>query len=404
MRRVWHVSIKEQKMDTSIQKVSDYMRSERVWSSFAEVVGSHNAGAYISSVLLSVASSTKLQECASASIYISALRAATLRLSVDPSTGQAYLVPFGGKATLIVGYKGLYDMAVRTGRYRYINVTPIYEGETIQPDRISGLVTPTSLGGSKKSDKVIGWLGAFEMNPERGQSLGYTHTLYMTVEEIHAHAQKYSKSYSYKDSGWQTDPAAMERKTVLRLLLRKWGYLDPSDIQALESIEAEPEAIDVEAMVDNGHNGHHKSEGELMADLGYGEKPQVGRDDGEERPYTPEALRSRIADRATYHKVKKTPANKNLAQVMAINLDECFAGDERHEDMRHAVVFYLCGRESLKDIETCYLLALKDWLNPTQDNGGAWQVEAVAATEARAVFTAAIAASGNMTLPGLEEK
>jgi len=256
----------------AIQKVSSYMRSDSVKERFAEVVGSHNAGSYISSALLAVASSPKLQECRMESIYLSAMRAATLRLSVDPGTGEAYLVPYGGNATLIVGYKGLYDMAVRTGKYRYINTGRVYEGEIVEEERISGF---HSITGKAISKKTIGWIAAFEMNPERGQRYGLAKTLYMTKEEIHEHARKYSKSYSFKDSGWQTDPEAMERKTVLRLILRRWGYLDPADMTVLRSIEAEPDSIDAEytdaPIPQEMKEIEKRSEAQLLQELGYGE-------------------------------------------------------------------------------------------------------------------------------------
>lgn len=226
---------------SAIQKVSTYLRSETVKERFAEVVGGHNAGPYISSVLLAVANdqSGNLSKCTPESIYISALRAATLRLSVDPAPGQAYLVPFKGQATLIVGYKGLVDMAVRTGKYRYINVGPVYEGEKVEVNRISGF---HSISGEKTSDAVIGWLGAFEL------FTGYGKTFYMTVEEIHKHAQQYSKGYDRADSAWKTSREMMEKKTVLRLMLRRWGYLDPSDVAALEETE-QASIIDAQAYI-----------------------------------------------------------------------------------------------------------------------------------------------------------
>jgi len=216
----------------AIQKVSNYLRSDIVRERFVEVVGNGNAGPYLSSVMLAVANdqSGNLAKCDPKSIYISALRAATLRLSVDPSTGQAYLVPFGNTATLIVGYKGLQDMAVRTGKYRYINVGPVYDGEEVEVNRISGF---HSLSGTKKGNQIIGWLAAFELFS------GFGKTMYMTVEEIHEHAKKYSKAYKSSHSGWVTDTRAMERKTVLRLLLRRWGYLDPTDVSTLEELEKE---------------------------------------------------------------------------------------------------------------------------------------------------------------------
>ena len=226
-------------MTGEIERVSKFFSDDIVRTKFRDVLGG-SAGSYIASVVLAVANSDKLQKCTPRSIYSAALQAATLRLSVDPSTGQAYLVPFKDKATLIVGYKGLYDLAVRTGKYRYINVGKVYEGEVVAEDRLSGF---HSLSGGKDSDIIIGWIAAFEMNN------GYAKTIYMTVDEIHKHAQKYAKAYDLPTSGWKTDTKAMERKTVLRLLLRRWGYLDPTDVGVLEEVEEASNGDVIDAVV-----------------------------------------------------------------------------------------------------------------------------------------------------------
>lgn len=262
-----------------MQVVNRFFLSPAVRARFMEILGKQNAGPYIASVLIAVGSSDKLMKCSLPSIFHSAERAATLRLSVDPSTGQAYLVPFAGKCTLIVGYKGLYDMAVRTEKYTLINVHEIYEGQVITPDPFTGEITRESLSGGPTSKKVIGWLGVFIMRSTM------SHTLYMTVEEIHAHAKHYSKSYSYPDSGWQTNVDAMERKTVLRLLLRRWGYLDPVDKLALEAAEAAEDEEETIADLQNlgvidgewsdpvpVEERPKPSEAELMHNLGYGKK------------------------------------------------------------------------------------------------------------------------------------
>jgi recombination protein RecT len=255
----------------SEQSITQYMRNDLVKSRFAEVVGDRNAGAYIASVLLAVANdqSGLLRQASPESIYISALRAASLRLSVDPSTGQAYLVPFRNKgtmtATLIIGYKGLYDMAIRTGRYRYINVGKVYEGEIAEEDRISGF---HRLEGRRTGNAIIGWIGAFEMTN------GYGKTIYMTIEEIHAHAKRYSKSYTNSGSLWQCDPKVMERKTVLRMLLRRWGYLDPADVAVIDSVDEDNQGIELETVdIETGeiHTPEPRNEEQLMNDLGYGD-------------------------------------------------------------------------------------------------------------------------------------
>ena len=47
----------------------------------------------------------------------------------------------------------------------------------------------------------------------------------MSKEEIENHAKKFSKTYSYKGSSWQTNFNTMAKKTVLKLLLSKFGIL-----------------------------------------------------------------------------------------------------------------------------------------------------------------------------------
>jgi len=365
------------------------MRSDLVKERFSDVLGRQNAGPYIASVILAVANDPKLQECQPESIYISAMRAATLRLSVDPSTGQAYLVPFGGKATLIVGYKGLHDMAVRTGKYRYINAGPIYEGVTVELDSISGF---HSLIGNPTSKVIVGWLGAFQM------LAGYSHTMYMTVEEIHDHAKKYSKSYGHKLSGWQTDPQAMERKTVLRLLLRRWGYLDPSDATVLESIEGDPDSIDVEPINDQQSDHAGRSEDEILHDLGYdspekasAHEPEVEPDakiNG--RPYPSETVKAKITEMVAKNKDAKI--HENHRKVVASVLDTTFNGEKT---MRYELCQWLVGVSSTKKMTAAQVRALLTWLGV--DRFEDIPSEYVIA-EARSCHTAALEAGGQAKL------
>lgn len=268
--------------------IAKYMRRDEIVERFAETLGQGNAGPYITSVLLAVNASEKLQECTLQSIAASALRAASLRLSVDPDTGQAYLVPFkvGGvmTCTLIVGYKGLYDMAVRTGRYRYIHVAPMHEGAVVTEDPITGFHKIEEVGD--KNGRIVGWLGSFQMMN------GYSKTIYLSVEEVQAHGKRYSKTYDRPDSKWKTEPAKMERKTVLRILLRKWGYLDPTDASLLAVVEhAEDEAIEAEFNLEEpspeaeAQEVTPRTEAQRKAELGFG--------NGDHKPDPADAFRKR---------------------------------------------------------------------------------------------------------------
>jgi len=211
--------------------IREFLGKNYIQKSFADVLGDdRSAQAHIKSVLIAVLESSKLQECTHESIYASALRAATLRLSVDPAKRQAYLIPYGKKCTLQVSYKGLYDLAIRTNKYRYINVYKIYEGQEIIEEFPSGFHRPD---GQKKNNTVIGLLGAYEL------IAGFGKTIYMTIDEIHDHKKKYSKSWDDPKSTWSTNHEIMEYKTVLRRLLGTYGTFDESDQAILDEIEAE---------------------------------------------------------------------------------------------------------------------------------------------------------------------
>jgi recombination protein RecT len=270
-------------MENSFLAIKEYGRSPEIIERFAEIVGKHNAGGYVQSAILAVANNEALQKCTPQSIFASALRAATVQLLCEPSLGQAYLVPFKDKATFIIGYKGLYQLALRTGKYRFINVSSIYEGELIFEDRFTGEV---SLEGGKTSSTVIGYLASFQLTS------GFSKSFYMTVDEIHAHADKYSKSVNYASSPWKTNRVEMERKTVLRLLLSRYGYLDPKDAMAIsddpESDEALPEADDVTII-----EGESKPLKQIVEDLGFesDEEPEL-EDEQELEDTTPSASMS----------------------------------------------------------------------------------------------------------------
>ncbi len=288
-----------------MDKLRAYMRSDDMLARFAEVVGSNNASAYVSSVLLAVASNEALMACSPASIATAALRAATLRLSCDPSIGQAYPVPFKGKATLVIGYKGLKDMAIRTGRYRYLHVARVYDGQVVQEDQLRGV---HNIVGARKADApVIGYLLYFELTN------GFSKTFYMTTVEILEHAKQYSKSYARSDSPWKTSTDAMMAKTVLRVGLSRWGYLDPNDVMVMGQIDDTGDVYDVEP--GDVSDRTPKDEQKIMGELGFDEpEPQ------QEVPAEQDAQPEQPAQTPEPAKLAATPApasqtNRQLIKV-----------------------------------------------------------------------------------------
>lgn len=230
-------------MTSNLATIKQYGKSKEVTQRFIDAVGNaREAGAFIQSALLAVAQSPALQECTPESIMSSALRAATIGLYCDPSIGHAYIVPYKGKAQLIIGYKGLQQLALRTNKYLCINASSIYEGQVVEEDQLTG---KTSIRGFPKPPTVIGYVAYFQLKN------GYSKSLYMTVEEIDEHKKRYSKGWQRQDSAWQTNPKEMAMKTVLRLLLSRYGYLDPK-AQAIMAIDDSSDDENIIEIRDDG--------------------------------------------------------------------------------------------------------------------------------------------------------
>lgn len=217
------------RQESGMTRIRDFMLSPEVKTRFTDMMGK-SAIYYLNQVLIVVANSNSLQQCEPQSILIAAMRAASLKLSVDPSSGQAWIIPYKGKATFQLGYRGVYELAMRTNLYRFINMIDVYEGETLTENRMTGMHT---LSGHRTSNKITHWMLYFQLLN------GFEKTFVMSVEEIDKHARRYSQAYSDTRSKWN-DPIErpkMEKKTVLVNGLRKWGRFNPGDVEILDEIE-----------------------------------------------------------------------------------------------------------------------------------------------------------------------
>jgi len=368
------------------QSLREYMRSTEITTRFAEVVGKSEANSFISSVLIAVASNDDLKKCEMQSIVSAALRSATLKLSVDPATGYAYLVPYGSQATLVVGYKGLYQMAIRTNKYRFIHVSEIFEGEQAVENRITG---EYALSGTKKSDKVIGIMGYFELLK------GYKKYLYMTMAEIEAHAKKFSKGYESTRAGnvWKTNRRSMEKKTVLRLLLNRWADLagvSMADIDAdgdfsnlPEPADAEPaKPVDVKkTLKEMGFESDDEPiEGEFEPETSSQEAPPekkveepvqpVDPNARPKRPYDPEYLKKALIEMALKFQKDKTLLKPTDRAALLPQMRMLFAGIKEDKELAVKVLVFLTGQDNSTSLEDHEILAIKSWMDTKPTESG----------------------------------
>lgn len=196
------------------------VNNDLVRAKFREVLGK-NAEAFVGSLLSLVKSNDLLLKAAPNTVIAAAMQAATLKLPINQNLGLAYIVPYWNskakenQAQFQMGWKGFVQLAERTGQYKTINASPVYEGQIEDIDFVTGNI----IKGKKISDVVVGYVAYIEFLN------GFSKTFYMDKDEMERHAMKYSQSYKKGFGVWKDNFDAMALKTVLKLLISKYGIM-----------------------------------------------------------------------------------------------------------------------------------------------------------------------------------
>lgn len=194
--------------------LANLLSGDKVKNRFNEILGAKAPG-FISSVLSVANNNALLKKTKPQSVLNSAVIAATLDLPINQNLGFAYIVPYNDEAQFQLGYKGLIQLAMRSGQYKTINVNEVYEGEITKVNRFTGDYE----FGEKVSDKVVGYMAYFKLVN------GFEKYLYMTTEDAEKHGKRYSQTFKRGGGLWSTDFDAMAKKTCLKMLLSKFGIL-----------------------------------------------------------------------------------------------------------------------------------------------------------------------------------
>lgn len=226
---------------------------------------------FIAAITSAVGINPALQECDSKSIIAGALLGESLNLSPSPQLGQYYLVPFKQKekrdragnviepactkATFVLGYKGMLQLALRSGAYEKLTVLEIKEGEFKGYDPLNEEIDVKIITNPNERQKkeTVGYYAMFEYHD------GYKKKLYWTKEQMMHHADRYSKAFSAEDyeriqrgevpekdmwkysSYWYTDFDGMAKKTMLRQLISHWGDTSAENIRV--AVESDGESM-----------------------------------------------------------------------------------------------------------------------------------------------------------------
>lgn len=219
-----------------------------------------------------VGESDDLLRCTWESLALAITDAASLGLAIGRGvTANAYLVPFRDtkrgitEAVLIIGYKGMIDLARRSPQCRHIHYDVVREGDAFC---LSHTIRGSSYEHTPSTDPSAGRKITHAYVGGELQS-GGTFLVCMTRDDLEAHGKKYSKKYSDPESVWKNAPEVAYIKTVIRrafsrrlmpMAVTDWRVIEKS-IKAEDVIEGSYEYID-EPMP-------------LAAPSGAGESPQT---------------------------------------------------------------------------------------------------------------------------------
>ena len=217
------------------QIINSLLDGEKMRARFNEILGARTPQ-FISSIVSVVNADTSLQKALYESpmtIIQAGLKAAVFDLPIDPSLGYAYIAPFNNskkqadgtwtkkaEAAFMLGWKGMHQLALRTGAYKTINVVDIREGELKSYNRLTEEVDVEFIDDEIKREAlpVVGYLGYYRLVN------GAEKTIYMSIDKIKKHEEKFRKGKEM-GKGWRDDWDAMARKTVYRQLIGKWGVM-----------------------------------------------------------------------------------------------------------------------------------------------------------------------------------
>lgn len=212
------------------------IRSESFQKMINDTLGDKElAREFISNITTVVSNNSSLQKCDTGSILSAGLTASSLNLPLSPTLGFAYVIPYGSKAQFQIGWKGLVQLAIRTGQYQGLGCDVVREGEYLGRDKLTG--EPTFAFNDDLSKPIIGYYSYLKLVN------GFTKIVYWSKEKCEKHARKYSKSYGtgYSTDNWTNMFDTMALKTVVKQLITKWGIMS---VELQEAIKKDQAVID----------------------------------------------------------------------------------------------------------------------------------------------------------------
>ncbi len=175
---------------------------------------------FVRIALTAMTRTPKIMDCTKESVFQCLLLLS--QFGLEPDGRNAHLIPFGNACTLIIDYKGLVDLAMRSGKVATIHADKVCENDEFEYNK--GVVTKHVVNLRADRGKAYAY---YAMVRNKDGSEKYEA---MTIQDV----QKIRERSRARNNGpWVTDFDEMAKKTVFRRL-SKWIQLSPEYREALE--------------------------------------------------------------------------------------------------------------------------------------------------------------------------
>lgn len=258
---------------TPEQTVAAYLK--KMEPEFAKALPAHMTAERLARVALTTIRTTpKLLECTIPSLMGAVVQAA--QLGLEPGLiGHCYIIPYGKEAQFIIGYKGMIDLARRSGQIQNIYAHAVYEADHFEYELgLHPKLEHKPASGRRGAMTYVYAVAHFKDG-------GYQFEV-MDMEEIERRRQR---SKASKNGPWVTDFEEMAKKTVIRHM---WKYL-PISIE-IQQQAAQDEIVrkDITSEPKSVYSDAIEAEGVVAEDIPMdeptlAEKQPEGKDDELER-------------------------------------------------------------------------------------------------------------------------
>jgi recombination protein RecT len=220
---------KQEWLSKNLAAIEDMLKSQR--DRMVVTMGSHiKAEKFMVVALDLIRTDSLLSRCEPLSIMECAIEASELDLLPGPTLGHCFFVPFRNgqlsdklkrdvyEATMMVGYRGFINLAMRTGRVNSIFPAIVYKNEVdqglfdLQLGTERRLLHKPILDDAARGD----WVGAYGVIEFKDGGRDFS---YLTRKEVEKRRDVAKTKRS--DSPWKIWPEEMIRKTPIRHLLKR---------------------------------------------------------------------------------------------------------------------------------------------------------------------------------------